>query len=357
MTRDEARAFLLQNLERVCPHLFPAGKRDGAHFVVGDISGAPGKSFKVCLVGDKRGLHGDFANGEKATRDLIGLWMSVRGLKFAAAMQEIAAFTGVAHVNGNGNGQRPIPEKPAPIFDWGKCVRALTEDHIAHLAQWRGYSIEFCRQLVADEMIGLYASRIAFPVKDQAENILGAHYYVKEVDKWRYTKGTKVRPLIIGDIYNADEVHIKESQWDALAVMDRCQMYKRPGIAFLITRGAGNAELLRDRLPGSARVYVWPQNDEPDEKGKIPSEIWLEKVIATANRRVFVVRTPEQFEDANGLDAGSGERGRNLGRNIGSGSARKYARNQKRTESKRATTRGYIGRRRRFASAIDLAKQ
>jgi twinkle protein len=91
MTRDEAKTFLEQNLEPVWTYLFPAAKRDGAHFVVGNIEGAPGESFRVCLQGANRGLYKDFASGEKASRDLIGLWMKARCVQFQTALSEIAA--------------------------------------------------------------------------------------------------------------------------------------------------------------------------------------------------------------------------------------------------------------------------
>jgi hypothetical protein len=297
MTRDEAETFLAQNLEPVWMHLFRAAKRDGAYFVVGNIEGAPGKSFRVCLQGANRGLYKDFASGGKASRDLIGLWMKARCVSFPTALSEIAAFAGVAH--SNGNGKEPSVEGIRPTFDWLACVRALTDERLAEIAKWRGYTIEFCRALVTDEQIGLYQGKIAFPVHDQAGNVVGPHFYVAEKHDWFYTTGTKVRPLVYGDLYNAGEVHAFESQWDALGVMERCGLYKESGVAFFITRGSGNAKLVRGRLPDSADVLVWPQNDEPDVNGAIPSEKWLEDVISAAGRRVRVVRTPKEYEDAN----------------------------------------------------------
>jgi hypothetical protein len=67
MQTERARMFLEENLEAVCAHLYPAGKRDGAHFDVGNIEGAPGESFRVCLQGANRGLYKDFASGENGT--------------------------------------------------------------------------------------------------------------------------------------------------------------------------------------------------------------------------------------------------------------------------------------------------
>ena len=297
MTRDEARTFLGQNFEQVCAHLYPAGKQEGLYWIVGDINGTPGESFKICLAGEKRGLYQDFASRDKAERDLIGLWMKARCVPFQTALSEIAAFAGVAH--GNGNGKEPPVEGIRPTFDWSACVRALTDERLAEIAEWRGYSIEFCRALVADGQIGLYQDKIAFPVRDQAGNVVGPHYYVPKKHDWRYTTGTKVRPLVYGDLYNAGEVHAFESQWDALGVMERCGLYKEPGVAFFITRGSSNGGLIRGRLPESADVLVWPQNDKPKEDGSIPSEIWLEGLISAAGRRARIVRTPKEYEDAN----------------------------------------------------------
>jgi hypothetical protein len=48
---------MARRVEEMAAYLFPNGKREGNHWCVGDITGAPGKSFKICVAGDKAGLH------------------------------------------------------------------------------------------------------------------------------------------------------------------------------------------------------------------------------------------------------------------------------------------------------------
>ena len=55
----DARAVkdaLRVRVEELAMYLFPNGKREGAHWCIGDISGASGESFKICISGDKAGL-------------------------------------------------------------------------------------------------------------------------------------------------------------------------------------------------------------------------------------------------------------------------------------------------------------
>jgi hypothetical protein len=78
-------------------------------------------------------------------------------------------------------------------------VEAFTQEHIEQLAQWRGYSIEFCHWLKESGLVGLYDGCTAFPVNDRAGNVIAAHYRLKD-GSWRYfPQGAKVRPLVIGE--------------------------------------------------------------------------------------------------------------------------------------------------------------
>ena len=97
---DEAADYLLTNLETVCNHLFPGGKREGANFIVGSIAGQPGRSFSIALEPPtKRGLYKDFANGDKGSRNLPKLWKIVRGIpedNHARFFQDLSAFAGMS---------------------------------------------------------------------------------------------------------------------------------------------------------------------------------------------------------------------------------------------------------------------
>lgn len=91
---EALRRSLRDHAEAVLHYLFPNGKRDGHRFLVGDVSGQPGKSLVVELEGDRRGLWIDFATGESG--DLIDLWSAVHGYvtgqNFGALLDEIAAW-------------------------------------------------------------------------------------------------------------------------------------------------------------------------------------------------------------------------------------------------------------------------
>src|SRR6266480_2693830 len=85
---------LRQRVEELAAYLYPNGKPVSGNWCVGDVTGIPGKSFKICLTGDKAGLWGDFAGGEKHSRSLLDLWMQARNVDFKTALQEAAQWLG-----------------------------------------------------------------------------------------------------------------------------------------------------------------------------------------------------------------------------------------------------------------------
>jgi len=65
---------LAQNAQAVCRHYLPAGRREGRYWMVGDVTGAPGRSLYVRLFETERGSIGnwvDAATGEHG--DLVDL--------------------------------------------------------------------------------------------------------------------------------------------------------------------------------------------------------------------------------------------------------------------------------------------
>lgn len=63
-----------QNVQAVCRHYLPAGRREGRYWMVGDVAGAPGRSLYVRLFETERGKIGnwvDAATGEHG--DLVDL--------------------------------------------------------------------------------------------------------------------------------------------------------------------------------------------------------------------------------------------------------------------------------------------
>jgi len=72
--------------------------------------------------------------------------MCDEGCTFQRAIEQLGAATNPAASNNNTKPKpRPKPalkSKEVPAFDWSKCVSAMSDKHIKHIAEWRGYSIE-----------------------------------------------------------------------------------------------------------------------------------------------------------------------------------------------------------------------
>ena len=305
------KEILRERVTDLAQFLFPNGKRAGPHWCVGDIAGVPGKSFKICIAGDKAGLWGDFADSQKHSRNLLDLWMLARNIDFKTALREAAEWCGHSLNGPNGTAIRPPastlrlrsspPGAPSereeagePPFDWQKCVNAFTKEHSEQLKKWRGYSIEFCSWLKQSGLIGLYNGHIAFPVHDETGIVVGAHYQPRRGGDWFYTPGVKVRPLVIGELVAGDPVHVFESYFDALSFMD----VSGEDSGIIVTRGAGNGALVAGFIPPDATVYAWKQNDEL-KNGKRAGDEWLKNVAENSNTKVLWPKTPHQFKDLN----------------------------------------------------------
>jgi hypothetical protein len=176
----------------------------------------------------------------------------------------------------------------APAPDWRACVEAFDDKHLERLADWRGFSGEFCSWLKRNGLVGLYEKCIAFPVHDGAGNVAAVHYRLRD-GSWRYyPPGVKVRPLVIGELVAGDSFHVFESQWDTFAFLDSSG--ERSGV--IISRGAGNAALVGGLLPENSTVYLWPQNDPAGDK-------WEKDICANTHAVVKRANIPAPHKDLN----------------------------------------------------------
>jgi hypothetical protein len=181
----------------------------------------------------------------------------------------------------------PTPA-PAP-FNWQTHVDALKDKDLVRLGNERWFSRAFCSSLHKRKLLGLHNCNFAFSVSNNG-SVVGAHVR-QDNGKWFYTpKGIKTAPLVIGDLTKAIQVHISESTLDTCSVADRTDLYLNDDVVFVATRGSGNAKLLADLpLRENARIYAWPQNDEPGQK-------WLEDVLEIYPE-ARLVKTPTKFKD------------------------------------------------------------
>ncbi len=105
MNAKEIARELEQHAAEVAAYLLPQGKKAGAEWKVGGISGEPGQSLSVRINGAKKGVWKDFATDQGG--DLLDLWGAVRCCSVADAMQQAAQFLGVTLT---------MPERPAKTY-------------------------------------------------------------------------------------------------------------------------------------------------------------------------------------------------------------------------------------------------
>lgn len=92
MMRDIAK-MLADRAEPVCQMLLPNGKREGAEWRCGDLTGNAGKSLGVHLTGPKAGVWADFASDAKG--DLLDLWAFCRCVNLKEALKQAKDYLGV----------------------------------------------------------------------------------------------------------------------------------------------------------------------------------------------------------------------------------------------------------------------
>jgi hypothetical protein len=167
-------------------------------------------------------------------------------------------------------------------FDWHACVEAVTEGDLERVGNERWLSRAFCEWLRNKQLIGVHNGHIAFP--NGNGTVEGAHVWKGGKDWFHHPPGVGTHPFVIGDLRQAKQVHLFESQWDMLAFADRTGNYEAQGVIFVATRGNSNAKLVDGLIPPRASILAWPQNDEPGKK-------WLNDLSAIVPK-LGVARVP-----------------------------------------------------------------
>ena len=180
------------------------------------------------------------------------------------------------------------------------CVRLLERsDCIDRVAEWRGWSTDFVCVLAREGLMGLHEGCIAFPVPtlvppadggsppvDILPPATGLHVFAwpgsTSASKAWYVNGRNV-PLIIGaaSLQGATGLHVYESQWDALSTLSAQEWQGHALTApLLVTRGTSLHPSTGELLADVPAITFWPQNDPPKSDGTIPSEVWLQRLLA-----------------------------------------------------------------------------
>jgi CHC2-type zinc finger protein len=210
-----------------------------------------------------------------------------KGISTGEAIKIFCEMAGCAPVTSYQ--QSAINNQATSGFDWQACVDALTTSDLERLGNERWYSRAFCDWLHENKLIGAHNGRVAFP--NGNGTVVGAHIWQGDKDWLLYPAGNKTQPYAIGALKNAKQVHLFESQRDMLAFADRSGNYEAQGVAFVTTRGAANAALVKDKLPEGASGLALPQNDAAGEK-------WLTDLSSFAPK-LGVARVPVSINKRN----------------------------------------------------------
>jgi hypothetical protein len=143
---------------------------------------------------------------------------------------------------------------------------------------------------------------IAFPIYDQNGEVIRAHCRSPQrgdKGKWSWAYEPYPDPLnrpdsalLFGSLAKATMCHLFESQWDALALIDKLNLPEEIDsgkVCIIVTRGAQNAsnQLASFKWPKGINLYAFPQCDEAGQD-------WLEKVIQAVGG-CHVVEIPQQL--------------------------------------------------------------
>ena len=91
---EEIKRTVARNAADFAAWLFPAGKRSGSKWHVGDVNGTPGKSLAIDLEGEFAGHYRDWSSDEHG--DCIALLMAARGIDFVSATRLLRERYGIA---------------------------------------------------------------------------------------------------------------------------------------------------------------------------------------------------------------------------------------------------------------------
>lgn len=250
----------LGSLESLCVEWFPAGKRDGHEFRVGNLAGAPGSSLSINL---NTGVWCDFAGDDKGS-DPISLLAAIRGCKQGEAAKELAQRLSV----GNLTAVAPRAEyesKPGAASEWEPMPHAPVGCHEPDLnhykhgqpaATWTYHDAEGLR-------VGLICR---FNLEDGSKEVLPITWCRHESGRegWRWKSFGKPRPLynLPGILASTGWVLIVEGEKTADAAARLL-----PHLAVTTWSGGSKALSLADWSPLAERkVLFWPDADEPGRK-------------------------------------------------------------------------------------------
>ncbi len=216
MTPSQIAGKLNEQIETVCRHLLPGGRRKQFDWVAGSVRGEKGDSLKVRINGEKVGVWSDFATGETGG-DMLDLWCATRGCNLRTAMAEASNFLGLAMDGEDSRPRREYRKPPKP-----RCAR-LRETSVA--MAWlkaRGFS----EQTIEDYRLAETSEgEIVFPYLRCDGSFVNAKY--RGVPK-RFRQENGAEPCLFG-------WHVIESHYPNSRIVTVCEGECFTGAAQVLT--------------------------------------------------------------------------------------------------------------------------
>lgn len=256
MNASELSQRMAAEAASITQHLLPQGKRQSGEWKAGSVGGEAGRSLSVRLSGAKAGVWADFAAGTKG--DLLDLWMAVRSLSMAQAMNEAMQFLGI---------RETTPERKFQQFKRPAKPRCQAPKNGA--LQWlksRGLTPETISAFKIGEMERDGKTYAIFPyLRDGGELINAKYRNIAEKRDMRQESGAE--PCLFGWHLiepNCRKVALTEGEIDAMTL-------HQAGIpALSVNAGAGNHQWLENdwvRLDRFSEILIAFDNDDAGNKG------------------------------------------------------------------------------------------
>lgn len=285
MYAKEVSQQLAQRAEDIVRTLFPAGKRHGSEWCVGNISGEAGTSLKIHLKGTKAGVWSDFATGESG--DLLDLWAKKNNLSIGQALKQTCDYLGIKKPHFEGHNAKTFSKPKKQQFN----LLPAKATAVTYLVGERKLTMETLNAF----HISQTGQDIVFPYLRDGEAVLIKYL---SLDRPNGKKQVRVEancePCLFGWHLipkNARKVTICEGEIDAMS------LYQMGIHALSVPFGGGSGDKQRwieyefDRLAVFDEIYICMDNDT---EGKIATKNIIERLGA---HRCRLVELP--LHDAN----------------------------------------------------------